>query len=394
MFNQLLKVDFSYSVSFTSDLFSLKNKTLENLELKSSFVFLDSGVASSQKTMSEKVEKYFLHSSNAFLLGPVQVLEGGEKCKNNIKYLLKIYELIIQYKVDRHSHILAIGGGAFLDLVGLACSTAHRGIKLIRVPTTLLAQADAGVGVKNGINLFGQKNFMGSFSTPAAVFNDFDFLSTLTPRDKRSGMSESVKVALIKDHHFFSWLENSAQKLRNFDKKSVKYLIQKTAKLHLDHISKGKDPFEKGNSRPLDFGHWLAHKIELISLHEIKHGEAVAIGIAVDSFYSYKKNWLTQKEFLRIVNLLQELGFKIFSKYLLVKSSGQFEILKGLNEFKEHLGGELSIAMLNCIGESHNISTIDSETIIQSFSWLEEYEKMEKKEDAYVNKNQESRICP
>src|SRR5690606_29036842 len=136
-----------------------------------------------------------------------------------------------EYHIDRHSYVIAIGGGAVLDAVGLAAATAHRGIRHIRIPTTVLSQNDSGVGVKNGVNLFDSKNFFGTFVPPFAVLNDYDFIESLPEREKRSGIAEAVKVALIRDRVFFEWLEASVGERARFDAQAMAYMIQRCAEL-------------------------------------------------------------------------------------------------------------------------------------------------------------------
>ena len=206
-------------------------------------------------------------------------------------------------RIDRHSFVLAIGGGALLDVVGFAAATLHRGVRLVRMPTTVLAQNDAGVGVKNGINAFGAKNLLGTFAPPFAVINDSRFLSTLDRRDQIAGMAEAVKVALIRDRGFFAWISAHADALAAFAPDAVDHLIQRCAELHLQHIACGGDPFEQGSARPLDFGHWAAHKLEMLTGHAVRHGEAVAIGIALDCGYSVEAGHLDDEEYRLILAL-------------------------------------------------------------------------------------------
>src|SRR5262249_47001338 len=156
-----------------------------------------------------------------------------------------------------------------------AAATAHRGIRLVRVPTTTLSQCDSGVGVKNGINAFNKKNFIGTFAPPFAVINDFQLLTTLGPRDKRAGYAEAVKVACVRDAPFFEALEHDARSLDEFEPHAMRRLIRRCAEIHINHIVNGGDPFESGSARPLDFGHWAAHKLEHLSDFRIRHGEAV-----------------------------------------------------------------------------------------------------------------------
>jgi 3-dehydroquinate synthase len=205
--------------------------------------------------------------------------------------------------------VLGIGGGAVLDMVGYAAATAHRGIRLIRVPTTVLAQNDSGVGVKNGINAFGKKNFLGTFAPPYAVLNDIDFLTTLDDRDWRSGIAEAVKVALIKDANFFEFITTNAKALARRDMDSMQHLVYRCAQLHLNHIANSGDPFEKGSSRPLDFGHWAAHKLEQLTHYNLRHGEAVAIGIALDTTYSYMAGMLSRSDWQQVLETAENIRF-------------------------------------------------------------------------------------
>jgi len=151
---------------------------------------------------------------------------------------------------------------AVIDAVGYAAATAHRGIRLIRMPTTVLGQNDAGVGVKNAINWLGRKNFVGTFVPPHAVVNDFEFIESLPNRDKTAGIAEAIKVSLISDKTFFYYLNANRKNLRELRQDVVEKMIVKCAELHLRHIRSSGDPFERGSARPLDFGHWTAHKLE------------------------------------------------------------------------------------------------------------------------------------
>jgi 3-dehydroquinate synthase len=258
-----------------------------------------------------------------------------------------------------------------LDVAGFAAATAHRGIRHVRIPTTTLSQADSGVGVKNGLNAFGQKNFIGAFAPPYAVINDFQLLATLPPREKRSGYVEAVKVACIRDAEFFNVLERDAPLLAAFAPEPMKYLIRRCAELHLEHIATGGDPFETGSARPLDFGHWAAHKLEQLSRFTISHGEAVAIGLALDVVYSRLTGLLEAEEAERILTLLENLGFKLFADELLnADAVGLPAILAGLEEFREHLGGELTVTLLRGIGRSLEVHEMNAQAISSAVAEL------------------------
>lgn len=260
--------------------------------------------------------------------------------------------------LDRQAFVIAIGGRATLDLIGYVAATVHRGVRHIRVPTTVLSQNDSGVGVKNGVNAFGQKNMLGIFAPPFAVLNDSSFLDGLDERDKRAGMAEAIKMALIRDAAFFRWLERNVVDLMVFRPNAVDYLIRRCAELHMAQIAKGGDPFERGSARLLDFGHWAAHKLKLMTGHALRHGEAVAIGVALDARYSALVGRLPEGDGPRVSSLLQALGLPLFHSALrLVDSSAQYRLPRGLREFREHLGGELTITLLADLGRGVEVQS-------------------------------------
>jgi 3-dehydroquinate synthase len=235
----------------------------------------------------------------------------------------------------------------------------------------VLAQNDSGVGVKNGINAFGVKNLLGSFAPPFAVLNDSDFLRTLQPRDKIAGIAEAVKVALIRDRVFFHWLEANAAALRACEADAMSHMIRRCAELHMRQIAHGGDPFETGSARPLDYGHWSAHKLEALTAHELRHGEAVAIGLALDARYSVLVGMLPAGGEDRVHALLKRLGFHLWHPALESRDNeGRWQLLRGLEEFREHLGGDLTITLLRDIGVGEEVHQMDSHEIRRALVWL------------------------
>jgi 3-dehydroquinate synthase len=342
------------------------------------YVIIDSGVAAHHPQLSTHIQAYVQQFPQVFILctKPV-VMPGGEACKNDPSLVEQIQKAVNDYGIDRHSYIVAIGGGALLDMVGFAAAVSHRGVRLIRIPTTVLAQNDSAVGVKNSINAFHKKNFLGTFAPPFAVLNDFDFLLTLDDRDWRSGIAEAIKVALIKDLDFWHFIKSHAQALAHRDMQAMQTLIYRCAQLHMEHIA-GGDPFEMGSSRPLDFGHWSAHKLEQLTNYELRHGEAVAIGIAMDSMYSHLAGMLTKAELDEILEVMEEVGFVLFSPVLLQKEENlqqvtQFSVIKGLAEFREHLGGRLTITLLEKTGKGKEVNQIDSALVEKAIHLLQEH---------------------
>jgi len=273
--------------------------------------------------------------------------------------------------LDRQSFVIAIGGGAVLDTVSFAAALAHRSIRAVRMPTTVLSQADSGIGVKNGINMFGKKNFLGTFVPPFAVVNDSRFLETLTPRDRVSGMAEVVKVALLKDSALFEALEAHAGAIASDGHGALDPFIRRSAELHLAHICGSGDPFELGSARPLDFGHWVAHKLEALSDYRLRHGEAVAIGMAVDVVQSARAGHLPGPIADRILALLEALGFRLWDDALVQRSSHDtLAVIDGLGEFREHLGGELHVTMLGGIGQPFEVTTVEDGAAAEAIAVL------------------------
>ena len=178
---------------------------------------------------------------------------------------------------------------------------------------------------------------------------------------------EAVKVALIRDRSFFEQIEARADDLAKFDEDAMHYIIRKSAALHLEHIAGSGDPFELGSARPLDFGHWVAHKLEQLSDFRIGHGDAVAIGLGVDLLYSSKIGLIKKSSAERCLHLLNRLGFELYDEILGFKSKqGKHVILEGLEEFREHLGGELTITLLQGIGEGVEVHAMDRAKILES----------------------------
>jgi 3-dehydroquinate synthase len=341
-------------------------------------VVLEDSLAQAVPDLGPRIERYFAaHAPQVRLVHPPLYACGGERAKNSTSLVSEIYSQIQRHHVDRHSYLIAVGGGALLDVAGYAAATAHRGIRHVRIPTTTLSQADSGVGVKNGLNALGQKNFIGTFAPPFAVLNDFQLLATLPPREKRSGYVEAVKVACIRDAAFFDQIERDAGALAAFAPDAMKPVIRRCAELHLEHIATSGDPFESGSARPLDFGHWAAHKLEQLSHFSISHGEAVAIGIALDVLYSRNTGLLDGVAAERVLGLLEKLGFTLFASELLNADNAELPaLLSGLEEFREHLGGELSVTLLSEIGCSIEVHEMDSRPIAAAIHELRERKRV------------------
>lgn len=373
-----IQIAYRHQVTFTEGVFAPENallastiKECSSAEIPRVFIVADAAFMAANPDTRSKIIEFFEHHRDAIQYLGCLELPGGEQLKNESEYLEQLYQAIEEQKLCRHSYIIALGGGALLDLVGFATSTAHRGIRHVRLPTTSLSQGDGGCGVKNGINYFGKKNFIGTFTPPTAVINDVEFLKSLPEPRLLDGFIEAIKVALIKDNSFFQYIEENAPAILQRDFKIIRKVLEASARHHVLHIARNGDPFELTSSRPLDFGHWSAHKLEVLSDYSLSHGESVAIGIALDSIYSHRKGYLSETNLQRILKLIQVFGFRIYDERLSeLTEDGQHVILRGLEEFREHMGGRLTIPLLKEIGQQFEVNDMDAALLVESIESL------------------------
>jgi 3-dehydroquinate synthase len=376
---QIFSVPFRFPVYFTRDVWQPTNPSLRHAvsRLEPSrrhrvLVVIDENLLRAQPTLLSQIHEYFAaHSDTLDLIGGPVTVPGGEPVKNDVTHVFGLLQRVNDSAIDRQSTIAVMGGGAVLDMVSFAAAIAHRGIRVVRLPTTVLAQGDSGIAVKTSVNLFGKKNFIGTFTPPFAVINDASTLETLSRRDKVAGVSEAIKVALLKDPAFYRWIEGQAARLAAGEVDVLAPLVQRSAELHLQHICGKGDPFELGSARPLDFGHWAAHKLESMTHHRIRHGEAVAVGMALDLTYSEAKGHLDRATMERILRLLEAVGFCLWDDALDQREpDGSGTLLRGLSEFREHLGGELHITLLRGVGDGFEVNAMDDQAVAAAIEGL------------------------
>jgi 3-dehydroquinate synthase len=383
VYHQTFSVQYDYPVHFTENLFAADNPVFAQVLARREtdkrhrfVVFVDTSVAAAWPTLVHEIASYAeAHGECMQLVAAPELVAGGEQIKNDAAVIHRLQGRLVELGIDRHAFVVGVGGGAFLDAIGYVAATTHRGVRHIRVPTTVLAQNDSGVGVKNGVNAFGMKNLLGTFAPPFAVLNDLRYLRTLHPRDKIAGVAEAVKVALIRDRMFFEWLEANANALHDGQPAAMARMIRRCAELHMRQIAHGGDPFETGSARPLDYGHWAAHKLEALTAHELRHGEAVAIGLALDTRYSVQVGMLAAGAEERVYALLKRLGFYLWHPLMEARDAGgNWLLLRGLEEFREHLGGELTITLLRDLGVGEEVHHMDTDAILRAISWLHRLE--------------------
>jgi len=380
---QQFSVPFAFDVHFTRDAFAPDNDCLAKVlapkpggRPSRALVYVDEGAVRAQPKLARRIHAWFAahEASGIHLAAAPEVIGGGEAGKGSLGIVERIGRTACDLGLCRHSYVVIIGGGAVLDAVGFAASLIHRGIRQVRLPTTSLAQCDAGLGVKNAINAFGNKNFLGTFTPPYAIINDARFLETLDDRSWRAGISEAVKVAAIKDAAFLREIVARAPRLRDRDLASMEWLIERCALLHLEHITQAGDPFEQGSSRPLDFGHWSAHRLEILSQHRLLHGEAVAIGVALDLLYAVEIGRLQRAEVEPVLAALSTCGFRLWDECFDLKdASGRRAVFAGIEQFREHLGGELTLAMPDGFGARRDIFTFDESACEHALKMLRQF---------------------
>ncbi|OEU52570.1 MAG: hypothetical protein BA868_05230 [Desulfobacterales bacterium C00003106] len=371
--NLSVNIPYKFDILFTNDIFADDNETLARAFAGSNrraLFFLDSGVAGACPDIVERIDRWCQRHAIQNVTA-VQIVPGGEQIKNSLDILDRVGVLASEFGICRHSYIVIIGGGAVLDAVGFAAGTVHRGIRQIRVPTTVLSQDDSGVGVKNGLNRFGIKNYYGGYAPPVAVVNDILLLKTLDDRDWISGVSEAFKVAIIKDKPFLNFLIANAEKIPSRDIDAMEKIVHRSATLHVEHINVSGDPFETGSARPLDFGHWAAHKLEMMTNNELRHGEAVAIGIAIDMCCARELGLISNDDFDRVIKAMETAGMSLWNNALLERNTGgELIVIDGLELFREHLGGQLTLAMPDGLGKKMDINQLSISLVERAIAVL------------------------
>ena len=274
---------------------------------------------------------------------PFQVIEipTGENTKN-FNTVKEIYEQLLRLEADRSSFIVGIGGGVVCDIAGFVASTYLRGLQFGLVPSTLLSQVDAGVGGKNGVNLGGYKNLVGTFNQPEFVICDTNLLETLPQRELLSGFAEILKHAVIGNADLFSYLEGNREKALNLDSEVIENLIYDSLVVKTSIVN--GDEKEKGERRKLNFGHTFGHAIE--KTMGISHGEAVSAGMVIASEISKKRVCLSAKDTERIEALIEQL--KLPARLRVNRKS----VLDALRKDKKRKGESLHFVLLKSIGNA------------------------------------------
>jgi|GEM_PF-673097 len=365
-----VKPDLNYQVIMTRDVFNPRNRLLiKEIGRRRVLFVIDQSIG------RKKILEIRNYMKRHKIEGGFLTLPGGEPVKNEQagrKNVDAITGEAERLGLSRKDVFVLVGGGAVLDVAGYAASIFHRGIPYLRIPTTLLAQIDAGIGVKTGINYYGQKNFYGSFYPPQSVLVDPDLLMTLDTRQMRSGFSEAIKVSLMKDKPYFEFIEKHYLDLLNRDFSEASHAEEIMWRSIVDHLEQIRtDPFEKKLARPLDYGHEWGHRLEAVSNYQVTHGEGVAIGMAIDTHISYQrgllsKNRLEAKQTLeRILTLIENVGLPIYDRRATVEN-----LWPGVESFRRHLGGKLTLSLLKEIGLKKDVHELRPQELRRALNYL------------------------
>ena len=370
VWNDPLRVDAAHRVWWTADALhgdaACWQAALAGLE-GACVGFVDSGVAAAWPGLAERLHAVVRSAAPHLSLRAVETLPGGEPCKDGLHHAERVARACFDLSVSRRGAVIAIGGGAALDAIGFGASMAHRGVPLVRVPTTTLAQDDSAMGVKCGVNAFGQKNALGAFGAPHAVICCERLLSSLPEMHWLGGFSEAVKIALLKDAALLAMIERDAAAIRARDMRVAAPIIRRSAELHRAHIIAGGDPFERGTARPLDHGHWAAHRLEALSDWVVPHGQAVAVGIALDACIARELGRLDEPAARRILDALRSLGLPVFHPLLQPVD----RLMQGLEQFRQHLGGRLAIPLITRPGAFLEVHELPKAAVAAAIETLE-----------------------
>lgn len=303
-------------------------------------------------------------------LNNAEIIEipSGEESKS-IDICYKIWKTLTDFKADRKSLLINLGGGVITDIGGFVASTFKRGIDFINIPTTLLAQIDASVGGKVGIDFEGNKNLIGVFNEPRVVFIYPNFLKTLDKRQMLSGYAEALKHALIKDEKYWKELQEGSMLADSlcWDK-----LISKSVEIKNKIVC--SDPFENGERKLLNFGHTVGHAVESYYLAEdylpLLHGEAVAIGIICESYLSNKMNGLSDIDLENIVQYITQ-----FYKLTTIDSEDFHKLIDWMKNDKKNQNSRINFSILKSIGEATYNHSIEDEMIFESLNFYNQITK-------------------
>lgn len=297
------------------------------------------------------------------------IVNSGELNKN-LKSVKLIWQKLFAYSFDRNSLLINFGGGMISDLGGFAAASFMRGIDFINVPTTLLAQVDASIGGKTAINFHDLKNSIGFFINPISIYIDMSTLKTLSDRELLSGFAEILKYGIIFDKKLFDFL--SAKPFLTFNLKELHYLIDKSCSLKIKSIQ--EDYYENSSRKLLNFGHTIGHAFEAISMNQkvpLTHGEAIAIGMFIESEIAASIGLLSKQDLLKIKKIISD-------NYLfnLNKQYDSLEIIEKIKLDKKNRANKINWTLPKSIGKALYDQAVPQSVVLKEiYKFLDNYHK-------------------
>lgn len=288
------------------------------------------------------------------------IIPAGERFKT-LRSVTKIYDGLLDMKMDRRGVVVALGGGVIGDMAGFAAATYMRGIDFVQVPTTLLAQVDASVGGKTGVDLPRGKNLVGAFHQPRAVIMDIQTLGTLPVRELRSGFAEVIKHGIIYDRQYFDYIDGNAANLLARDMSKLEYAVCRSVEIKRDVVE--KDERESGIRAILNYGHTVGHAIEVLSGYgKYRHGEASSIGMVTEALLAEDSSLAEPGIATKIAAVLTKLRLPVsFDASLETK-----DIVRAIELDKKTMGGAIRMALPVKLGECRVVSNIDRDMLAKA----------------------------
>lgn len=354
----------NYDIIFDQSFDTLKEE-LERLELtnKKACIITDNIV---EPLYANKVKDVLEEAGNRVWIFK---FTNGEENKN-LDTVQKIYEFLIQNKLERRDFLVALGGGVTGDMTGFAAATYLRGIDFIQIPTTLLSMVDSSVGGKTGVDFGQYKNMVGAFYMPRLVYMNLDVLSTLDERQFYSGFAEAMKSALIKDARFYEWQLENMYEICDRDISTLKELVYRSCDIKRFIVE--KDPTEKGDRALLNLGHTIGHAIEKYKNFTMTHGECVALGCVAAAFISWKRELLSMEEYYEIRDM-----FVPFNLPISIEDVDIEEVLSNLKSDKKMENNQIKFVLLKKIGKAVIDKTVSDDEIrdaLKEIIYVEDFE--------------------
>lgn len=296
------------------------------------------------------------------------IIRAGESNKS-LSTILRIYENLAEMNLDRHAAIVAVGGGVVCDIGGFIAATYLRGLDLYQVPTTLLAQVDASVGGKNGVDLPQGKNLVGTFYQPTAVIADVSTLRTLPVREMRSGMAEIVKHGVVYDEDYFKYIRSRASYMTARNEEEMIKIIRRSVEIKADVVA--SDEFDEGIRGILNFGHTVGHALEVVTdYRSIKHGEAVAIGMITESIIAEMLGICQNGTTGEIANTVVGLRLPV----QIPDDVSTSELIEAMNYDKKTVAGNLRMALPTALGHAQMVESIPRDIVAEA---IDNHRKMD-----------------